>query len=222
MLSHSIDAKLLSIFSSASTCVKQYTPSKYEVGLGLFVAGLTTYKLWKLKNALQRTNPDFPTTRIEKAAQWVAVDLVEALDGETENIDDLLERVDPTSDCCLETTYQPGDRPKVAAALATLVKLEVGLLKPTTANKMVVQRMITKIMRARFMRPRDQIRVLPYAVSLVFLPTADDVLDRETRHAERMRARMIRSNRSIQLERSWTEWFWGCSANRGALEFINN
>lgn len=209
------------LFQSPLPSVKAYVPSRWTIGLATCAVGLSAYRLWRLKNALSRTNPEFPQGHVEKDAQWISEDLVAALDEKIEDIDDLLERVDPAVDSS-PTECKFGGTSKLVAALATLIKLEVGKIEPTEANRMVVERMVVKVMRARFMRQNEQIRLLPFVVSMVFVPTIHDVRDREMRYAEKTRARIIRNSRVIKLAQSWTEWFWGCSANRGALEFRKN
>lgn len=183
--------------------------------------------LWLVKKSvelwheLRTLNPNGPVKSIGKEFQVIATELVDALDDTNESVEDILER-DDADNAESPTFCKAGKSFQLAAALATLVKLEVGTLKPTQANKMVVERMVVKIMRARFMRPCDQLRILPSVVTMVFTPTDADIVNHHVRYGDKLRARMILSNKEFKLYRTWTEWFWGCSANRGALEFKNN
>jgi hypothetical protein len=159
--------------------------------LGVVVGVVSSYLVWRVGRATGRR----ARRRLTREDEDGANDLVVALDSDAAIFEDTLTVINPfvidtaadlsqgasamRATTKAEQICTPANPTRAAVALAHAVKVKMGVTVPpmTEANRLVASKLAMNIARAHNVRDADICRIVPAAVSLVFLPSRHDIVN---------------------------------------------
>lgn len=123
-----------------------------------------------------------------------AATLCEELDTVTEEIEAFLEVDGPNTLVTgkMVNKIRFGANMKCAAAIALSIQADLGMLKRTEANRLMVVRLASRLLEVRNVRKADSARILPLVELAVFTPSTVQVVGMQQRRAQAVADRVQR------------------------------
>ncbi len=98
--------------------------------------------------------------------------------------------------------------PKIAGKLAAMCRTEISL-SHSVANELVARDWLVKTMTSLNVRRTDQVKILPYALRLCFIPTRHELEARKMTLSDDYQTLYAASKTRLRRKRTWLEWFFG-------------
>lgn len=148
---------------------------------------------------------------VPKAVEESSSSMVHLLDTMTEDPVDFMGEVEEREFIGEVRPLKRGRLLECAVAVALLVRSELGVMRRTEANKMVVAHYVTKLLRLRNLRAGDVARVLPVAVIACFVESAADVEAKQLASSYSVVQRVASAERTYKsgMVGAWLERWWG-------------
>lgn len=151
-----------------------------DIVAALLVIACGVWFIGKISRVLVQCN-NCPLPAANEAAE-----LCEELDAVTEEIEAFLEVDGPNTLITGKVTNKIrfGANMKCAAAIALSIQADLGMLKRTEANRLMVVRLASRLLEVRKVRKADSARILPLVELAVFTPSTVQVVGMQQRRAQ--------------------------------------